>query len=501
MNKKPVIAALATALILASALSGRPLPAAGKTGPFLSRIKLFPSPVAYDIALEPDFDKGTLSAVCELTIRNDEQEPMAIVPLNLYRLFKVASVTDGDGQALEFDEAVLAFEDWKELQVDHIRVKLSPPLPPGGLTVLRLVYGGPLLGYTEAMGYVKDHIGRDMTLLRSDSLAFPEIGIPSWETNRSLGLRPFTFRISVGVPSSLVAANAGRLVSREEGPGGRTKYVYESKVPSWRIDLAVADYRLIDDPEGRFRLFAFPGDTEGARALLGRMDEAMALFTKWFGPAPNFAGLTVIEVPAGYGSQADVTGIIQEDKAFKSPDGHYTFYHELSHLWNVTALDPLPARFEGEGLAMFLQHLLQEKLEKKPGTAETAVNVSLSRLKTSFAEHPDWAEAPMMAYGEKGLTDLSYRMGQVLFHLMYETMGEKAFMEAISGFYARYRATGAASGQFVEFFKTRTSPAAPLDMILEDWVLTARGPRLVRAGTTIDRLLDMYRSDKKGPND
>lgn len=501
MNKKSVIAALATAFILATVLGGRPLPAAGKTGPFLSRIKLFPSPVAYDIVLEPDFDKGTLSAVCELTVRNNDQEPVAIVPLNLYRLFKVASVTDGVGQPLEFDEAVLSFEDWKELQVDHIRVKLSPPLPPGGVTVLRLVYGGPLLGYTEAMSYVKDHIGRDITMLRSDSLAFPEIGIPSWETNRSLGLRPFTFRISVSVPSSLVAANAGRLVSREEETGGRTKYVYESKVQSWRIDLAVADYRTIDDPAGRFRLFAFPGDADGARALLGRMGEAMALYTKWFGPAPDFSGLTVIEVPAGYGSQADVAGIIQEDKAFKSPDGHYTFYHELSHLWNVTALDPLPSRFESEGLAMFLQHLLQEELEGKAGAAETAVNASLSRLKTLFAEHPDWAEAPMITYGEKGLTDLSYRMGQVLFYLMHETMGEKAFLEAVSGFYARYRATGAASGQFVEYFKARTSPAAPLDRIMEDWVLTARGPRLIKAGTTVSRLLERYRPTKKVPND
>ncbi len=489
MNKKMCIAAV---LILAAELGAFPLAASdGVYGPLSIPVRLFPTPVDYNIEFDPDYAAGSLSAVCRLTIRNDEKEPLAIVPLNLYRLFSILSVTDGKGNSLEFDQAVMPFEDWPELQVSHVRVKLAPPLPPGGVTELQLAYEGPLRGYTEAMAYVKDHIGMDLTLLRSDCLAFPEIGIPSWKTNRALGLRPFTYRLTIPVPPPLVAANGGRLAA-SKAADGRVVYIYESKVPSWRIDLAVSRYKVIGDQTGRFRIFAFPADIEGARTLMTRLGQTMDLFSKWFGPAPDFAGLTVIEIPAGYGSQADAAAIIQEEAAFKSTEGHYTLYHELSHLWDVRPLDPAPPRFESEGLAMFMQHYVQEKLEGRPGAVREAVAKSVERLAKTFTDHPEQADVPMIRYGENGLTDLSYRMGQIMFYLLHETMGDRNFLKAAAGWRSKYRGRGATAAQFVEYFKG-LRPAGPLGRIMRDWVLTPRGAGLIRSGATLERLRDMYR--------
>ncbi|MBN2205951.1 MAG: hypothetical protein JW742_00980 [Candidatus Aminicenantes bacterium] len=452
-------------------------------------IAAFPEPVRYDIRIDADTEAGTIAGDCALRIRNAAGAPIPVVPLNLYRLMEVAEVSDASGARLAFSQGVRSFEDWRELQVNQIRVGLRPPLAPGEETTLRIKYGGPLLGYAEAMRYVKDHVGRDLTLIRTDSFAYPQVGVPSWRTNRAAGLKDFDFAVALTVPSSLVVAGAGRLVSRDE-KDGRTTYVYESKVPSWRIDLAAAAYTVLEGEDGRFRIFAFPEDAEGAQALLDSLTVTLALYTEWFGPLGGFPGLTVIEIPAGYGSQADRAAIIQEADAFKDPARRYTFYHELSHLWNVPAKDPLPPRFESEGLAMFLQHLVQEKLEAKAGAVGEAAAGSLSRLAKNFGEHPDWAKAAMIDYGEKDLTDLSYRMGQILFYLLYEKLGERSFLETIRSFDQAYRTSGATARQFVAHVKKQAG--VNLDRIFEDWVFTPRAAEVVAAGISLEELRRRY---------
>jgi len=482
---------LASLLLLAAVLSPACQKPASSTKPGAAEpVAAFPEPVSYDLTIDTDYEAGTIAGDCTLVVKNATDAPIPVVPLNLYRLMEVASVSDASGKALPFDQSVRIFKDWKEFQANHIRVRLEPPLAPGKETTLRIKYGGPLLGYAEAMRYVKDHVGQDLTLIRSDSLAFPQIGVPSWETNRAAGLKNFTYRVALTVPSPLVVANAGDLVSKEERDG-RTTYVYKSRVPSWRIDLAAAPYQVVEGEGGRFRIFAFPEDIEGARALLGSLTATLALYTRWFGPLRTFPGLTVIEIPAGYGSQADVAAIIQEAGAFKNPAGRYTFYHELSHLWNVTANDPIPPRFESEGLAMFLQHLVQEKLEGKTGAVDEAVAKMLARLAKDFGEHPDWKTTPMIDYGIKNLTDLSYRMGQILFYVLYKARGEEAFLRMAGSFYTDHRETGATARQFVEHVRKRAGPGA--DRIFEEWVFTAKAAEVVAAGISREELVSRYR--------
>jgi hypothetical protein len=453
-------------------------------------ITVLPAPVRYGLELAADPETGTLSGACALTVRNASPVPLAVIPLNLYRLMAVTRVTDEAGRALAFSQNVLVFEDWKELQVNHVRVGLERSLAPGQEITLGISYGGPLLGYAEAMRYVQDRVGKDLILIRSDSFAFPQIGVPSWAANRAAGLKDFDYVVSISVPSPLVVANAGDLVSKSE-KDGRTTFVYKSRVPSWRIDLAAAAYTIIEGEGGRFRIFTFAEDAEGGRALLSSLTATLDLYARWFGPLGEFPGLTVIEIPAGYGSQADRAAVIQEATAFKDQAGRYTFYHELSHLWNVKANDPLPPRFESEGLAMFLQHLVQEKLEGKAGALDAAAAAMLGRLAKSFGEHPDWAKTAMIDYGEKDLTDLSYRVGEIFFYLLYRTLGEQAFLGTIAGFYRDHRQTGATAREFIEYFRKRAG--VDMDKIFTEWVFTPEAAEIVAAGTSLQDLLRRYK--------
>jgi hypothetical protein len=57
-------------------------------------IASFPEPVAYDLKIDIDYETGLISGDCTLTVRNGGEQPIAVIPLNLYRLMEVLSVTD-----------------------------------------------------------------------------------------------------------------------------------------------------------------------------------------------------------------------------------------------------------------------------------------------------------------------------------------------------------------------------------------------------------------------
>ncbi len=485
--KKTLAFVLLTALALAASCRE---PAATSNKALDGPIGVFPVPVHYDLKINADCEAGTIDGACTLRLKNASKDTISIVPLNLYRLMEVTSVADASGRALPFMQNVRVFEDWKEFQVNHIRVGLGSPLPPGQETALQIKYGGPLLGYSEAMRYVKDHVGLDLTLIRTDSLAYPQIGVPSWRTNRAAGLKDFDFTVSLTVPLPLVVANAGDLVSKTE-KDGRATYFYKSRVPSWRIDLAAAPYEVIEGESGRFRIFAFPDDAQGGRDLLGSLTAALAFYSRSFGPLADFRGLTVIEVPNGFGSQADAAAIIQEAGAFKDKAGRDTFYHELSHLWDVRANDPLPCRFESEGLARFMQYLLQEKLDGRIGAPKIEAKDVLGRVAKQFAKHPEWRSVPMVDYGVKDMTDMSYNVGQIFYYLLYVRLGEDAFLKTIAGVLDEYRRAGATTREFIAALKRRAG--VDLDKVCEEWVFSPRAAELITSGTSIEELSRRYR--------
>ena len=446
--------------------------------------------LSYDLKIEVDYDQEKIFSECALTIQNPVEDPLNTVPLNLYRLLDVTSVKDIDGKDLPFSQDIAKFSDWEQLQVNHIRVKISPSLAQGKKKTLVIRYEGHLLGYSEVMRYVKDHIDRKYTILREDCLTFPEVGLLSWKSNHGKILQRYDFTASITVPQPLIVANGGELISINESDGKAT-YTYKSLEPSWRMDFAVAEYEILKNEPEKLRIFTFPNNKEGAHSLLESLRKAKELYTGWFGPLKDFRGLTVIEVLQGYGSQKDVTAILQEESAFNGTESHYEFYHELSHFWNVKSRDELPPRFESEGLAMLLQHLVQEKLEGTPNAVEKAVNAMRDRLRKNFAQHSDWKDVPMIDYGKKDITDLSYRKGQLFFYILYELMGEEPFLETMGSFYQKYYDTGATAQQFVEHVKNLSSKN--LDRLFEEWVFGAQSSELIMSETSIADIIKRYR--------
>lgn len=447
-------------------------------------------PVRYDLKLKLNYDDEILSGHCELTVENPSNDSVRTIPLVLYRLLTITGVQDAGSAPLSFSQTLGSFSDFPQQQANHILIRLKRPLKPGDRTIIKMDYEGYLLGYAETgMLYVRDRIERDYTILRPDCLAYPEIGVLSHASNRAHGLSMYDYGIEITVPSGLVAANAGRLLSREED-GGETTFRYESRIPSWRMDIAIAPYKILEDLSAHFKIFYFEPDQAGADRIMDAMHRVLRLYSEWFGVLDDLRGFTVIEVPQGTGSQTDTAAVLQTRDAFVDPGHLDAFYHEMSHLWNPMSKESQPCRLESEGSAMFLQYLASEKLDGRSDAVVSGREHALNRFRKAASSNPRSLSTPIIDYGREGMTGLSYSKGMLFFNALYDILGEPEFLRILGDFFITYRKTGASTEEFLNFFEEHST--MDLNPFFEDWVLGTASSRDIMGDTSWDEMIRKY---------
>jgi hypothetical protein len=445
----------------------------------------------YDLEVQVDYNAHKIYGRCRLTVHNPTDSPISEVPLLLFRLLKVTAIKGGQGAAIPYRQNILSFEDWEQIQINYVDARLPEPLAPSQSQTLDIAYEGFLSGYSnDGWMYVKDHIDKEFTFMRWDGFGYPVVGYPSFQVNRKAGLGSFDYTLSVTVPEGLVVANGGKLTGKSTIEG-QTTYTYTNLKPSWRMDMPIATYGIVEDSQNNLKIFHLPQDKANAGMIMEAMKKSLQLYTNWFGPADDFQGFTIIEVPEGYGSQADVSSILQTADAFQNRDNLTALYHEISHIWNVRSIDPLPPRFESEGLAMFLQYLVQERLDGKPDALINGYRRLSNRFRQQCEQNPRCKDVPIVAYGREDLTDLSYTKGMLFFYLLYQTMGENDFLDTAGSFYQRYKHTGATAEEFLVHVKQRSQPN--LDRLYQEWIFGTESSQLILDRVPVEDLIQRYR--------
>ena len=446
--------------------------------------------VDYRLDLNIDYENEKIFSDCQLTVLNPSGQPINQIPLILYRLMKVKSVKDEKGANLSFTQQIVAYEDWEKLQVNHIEVFLKNPLQQREKKTIKIQYEGYLLGYSEVgMKYVKDRVDKKFTIIRPDCWAYPRVGYPSWKVNRAAGFQSFDYLLIVTVPDSLVVANGGKLV-RKIYKNGLVTYSYQNIKPAWRIDIVISKYGILEDKSSKLKIFYFQKDKEGAQMVLKAMQRTMELYSNWFGPLKDYQRFSVIEIPDGWGSQADVTCIIQTAAAFKDEKHLRQLYHEISHLWNAPDNDPFPCRWN-EGLASFIEFLVQERFENKKGSLKKAVEWCSENFRKTCEEHPEYKEVPLVNYGKERITGLSYSKGMVLFYILYTLVGEEQFNEIIGTYYQAYCKTGATVGNFVNHAKKVSQ--RDISKFLEEWFYGTQSSEYLMKKISVQEIINKYK--------
>jgi peptidase M1-like protein len=452
-----------------------------------------PQPEAFRVRhatleLSIDYPLEKLAGSMTYDLENWTAQPAREVSFLLNRLMDASNVRDGKGTPVPYTQDVRRVHDDPKWQVTQVIVKLPRPVAPGARTTLRIDYGGSLVGYTEiGWLYVHDHIDTAFTIIRSDALAFPIVGGLVRAANRTVPSVDFTYDASVRVPSKLLVATGGEL-ARTAHDDGTTTWRYRSVGASPFLNIAIAPFDTIS--ESGVHLFYFPADSAGARRLMQSAQNALRMLSQWFGPLHAPLDLTITEIPDGWGSQANlVGGIIQTAAAFHDQRHMRELYHELTHLWNAQDTDNPSPRWN-EGLASFLEDLLPERLDGWTGRPTSDAWV-LNTLKDAITSDSAVRTVPFIDYGVHMMTDRSYVVGNAMFEVLYESIGEEEFNKIIGGYYQKF-ANGGTTREFISF--ARQTSRLDLSVFFDDWMFTTGWTALVAKASSMSDLAEHYRA-------
>jgi len=452
---------------------------------FSSDENQLPRTLEYKLDLRIDYGANKLYGKCEIAISNGTSRPIENIPILLYRLLSVKNVENENRVSLPFTQKVVSISSWEQIQVNFIEISLSKMLSPGEQSKIELEYEGYLFGYSaEGWRYVKDHIDKNFTIIRTDGFGYPIIGYPNERDMMKIAQQQYDYLINITVPNEMLVVTGGKLINQTR-TDDETTFTFHSKKPSWRMDIAISDYQIFE--KGENKVYYFASDSLGAQKVMNALQASFELYTNWFGPLDNYQGFTIIEVPEGYSSQQDITAIILSADNFNESKEMLTIYHEIAHSWNVTNLDAQPCRFESEGFAQFLQFLLLEKLDNKENAVSEAAQRYLDRVRNSFNEKQEYQTIPIKDYGVHDMTDYSYTLGMVVFAIFYELVGQDHFNKIIRSFYSANYSKGATLDEFINHCKK----LAPLDLkrFFDDWIYTTKGIKLVVDGKTFEELI------------
>jgi len=449
-----------------------------------------PQVVHYSLKLELFLKEERFEAEAEVRVKNETEQTFTEIPFLLYRLLDVQKIDDDRGNPVEFSQQVVKFTDEKRLQVNLITVRMSEPLVPGDSVKIKMKYGGSIYGYPEVFRYVKDKISEEFSLIRPDAFSYPVLSNPSFRTLvYSLLNSKFTYDIQVTVPSGYTAACGGELTSTLPR-GNSTVFSYRSKVPTWRMDIASAKYRILKDEEKKLTVYAFPQDEQGAEGVMDAVTRVVEFYSKSFGEVRNYKGYTIIEIPDGLGSQASDYYVLQMAQAFKKTGDFREVYHEIAHNWNVKAkLEIQRCRWFCEAFAEYFAALAVREFEG-PEAFENGMISNRERFIKAVQRDRKNYDTPISEYARHELGDNSYTKGPWVLYVLHRIVGEQKFKQIIREFLSDFSDRPADFGDFRKIAERISGN--DLAVFFDEWIYGVESSQYLMDKTTLEEIVNKY---------
>jgi hypothetical protein len=455
----------------------------------LAQAAELPKVMHYSLSVHFLPKEGQIAATAEMSIENTTPVEIKEISVLLYRLLEAESVTDKQGTPLPFTQDIVKFSDEPNLQVNQVKIHLGEALAPRKTSIVRLTYSGSIFGYQEVMMYVRDRIDENYSLIRPDAFSYPMLCYPSWESLMEAYRSRFTYDIEATAPKGYTIA-CGGVLKKQVAKDDSQLFYFQGRVPTWRMDVAMAKFVLSEDKKNRLVVYCLGGDEPGAEIVLKAMERSLDFFSESFGSLSHYQGFTVIEVPDGWGSQASDYYILQTAAAFKDPAKLSEVYHEIAHMWNVRARAPQDrSRWFDEAFASYFEGLAIRAFE-----GEDAFQAYMERRRDRFiksaANDSKNYQTPIAEYWKEELGQNSYTKGAWSLYILHQLIGDEAFKRTIKTLRSEFsdRAAG-----FEDFVKIAESVSGKnLKNYFDDWIFGAESSRLLVEKVSVKDILKRY---------
>lgn len=394
----------------------------------------------YDLYFKIEPAQNSFSVLGIITIANETIYELNQLNILLYHSLKVKSIKDADNENLYFTQEKVSLKDEKEYYVNNIKIKLKNILKSNDQVNLYIEYEGSINGYSHLMAYVKDKIDKEFSILRPDSHAYPIIAQPFYESISKSYKNLFTYNITIDVPKEYTAG-CGGVLKEITHKKDRNIFRYISESPTWRFDIGIAQYSLIEDKDINLKIFVFPKHRENAENVVRKeVKRAFDLFTTLFGEYHKDNYFTVIEIKESYGSQAGDSYIIMEEHGFSNDVKKLThLYHEIGHTWNVKAkYDVQRTRFFDEAFASYFEALAIKKFYGDTALKEKMELYRQYYIKSIDSDKTNYC-TPICEYGKYEIGYNSYTKGPWVLYVLNEIVGDDIFNKIIRNFLNKFK--------------------------------------------------------------
>ena len=436
------------------------------------------------LALDVDAEARAIHGLAEYAVL--AATPLMAVEFDLDPRFAIGRVT--------VDGEVVAPGDWTN-DGGLLRIALPAKLEAGRTALVGIAYSGrprvaPNPPWNGGFVWQTTPDGKPWiaTAVQSEGcdLFWPCIDHPS----RRLG----RIDLAITVPTGLVAASVGRLISTEV-VGARTTWRWQARKPNnYGISLQIAPYELVQaDYASRFgntipiRFWHLPGKADDAERLVAELAENLDFFESTIGPYPwSDEKVGVAETPHLGMEHQTINAYGEEYKL--APEGYdWLMHHEFAHEWfaNQLSMATNADMWLQEGLGTYMQPLF---LQWKSGDA--AYHTAMWELRKKVLSRVPLAPRGFVSSAyyddrEAGWGGDIYYKGAWVAHTLRHLIGDEAFFAALRRLvYGRddprpgnFDIAVASTDDFQRF--AEEASGRDLDWFFEAYFRTAGLPRLV----------------------
>ncbi|MFJ2647592.1 M1 family metallopeptidase [Streptomyces sp. NPDC087420] len=261
---------------------------------------------------------------------------------------------------------------------------------------------------------------------------------------------PITFRITV--PSGLTAVANGKLVSRQDRPGGRVRWTYDSEQPvaTQLAQLAIGGFTAVDTtgPHGLpIRDYVPDALVDATDAYRKLTPEHLTWLEQRLGAYPfNRYGLLVGDTDLAVALETQTLSLLPKaDLLGTRVDAERTMVHELTHQWfgDSIALRTWSDLWLSEGHARFYERLYSE--EHGGDSFESA-------MRTAYQNHDQWRHdygAPAEPTEPNLFKRMRYDGSTLVLYALREEVGDATFQKIERAWIRTYTGEAAGTGDFV----------------------------------------------------
>ncbi|KAJ3692007.1 hypothetical protein LUZ60_012357 [Juncus effusus] len=445
-----------------------------------ARLPEFIVPKQYDLFLKPD-----LSSACKFAgsvrISVEVKAPTRFVVLNAADLDvrdgSVGFKKEGDSKEIRPVEIITVEQD----EILIIRFDESLPQGEGVLSIdFEGILSDKMKGFYKSV-YEYNGEKKNMAVTQFEPAdarrCFPCWDEPSFKAK---------FRITLEVPSDLVAlSNMPVLEEKRNGPS-KTLYFQESPIMSTYLVAVVVG--MFDYVEGRssegtmVRVYCQVGKSDQGKFALHVAVKTLDLYKKYFAEPYPLPKLDMVAIPDFAAGAMENYGLVTyRETALLFDEKHsaasnkqrvaVVVAHELAHQWfgNLVTMEWWTHLWLNEGFATWVSYLSADSLfpEWNVWTQFLSETTSGLRLDALDGSHPIEVEVNHASEIDEIFDEISYRKGASVIRMLQSYLGAETFQRALASYINKFAYSNAKTEDLWAVLEKESGE--PVNKLMSSW--------------------------------